>query len=215
MVEEKVKKVTSSVTDLSTAFTSLLGQLWELEADSKEVYEAAIDLYESVGQFIETLEDLDDNLDPEKSNLPDIDFLFEEHPVTDYINAVYNRAVNEDVTTRLEVLRAAKELGKYQHEHDWAVYEEEEEEDFDYGDSISLYEYIKLIDEEAQDLIEQNLNIIEFALEGETEFTAEDIELLRYYFKQRPDMSDYEVDELSDRAIELAWKAEQYKAGKL
>jgi hypothetical protein len=78
-----------------------------------------------------------------------------------------------------------------------------------------VYEFIKLIDGEAQDLIEQNLNIIEFALEGETEFTAEDIELLRYYFKQRPDMSDYEVDELSDRAIELAWKAEQYKVGKL
>jgi hypothetical protein len=80
MVEEKVKKVTSSVTDLSTAFTSLLGQLWELEADSKEVYEAAIDLYESVGQFIETLEDLDDNLDPEKSNLPDIDSPFRGTP---------------------------------------------------------------------------------------------------------------------------------------
>lgn len=206
MVEEKVEKVTKSVTDLSSAFTGLLGQLWEREADSQEVYEAAIDLYSNVGQFIETLEDLDDNLDPEKTNLPNVDALFENHPVTDYIHAVYNRAVKEDVDSQLEVLKAAKKLQDYQNE---------ETDGYDDEDSISVYEYIKQNDEEAQDLIEQNLAIIEFALEGETELTEEDFELIRYYFKHQSNLSEFEVEELSDRAIELAWKAKQYNVGKL
>jgi hypothetical protein len=205
--------VKNELTELSGAYVELLAQLIEKEPDSPEVYDAALDLYSAVGMFIRTLEDLDDNLDPEKSNLPDMDSLFEDHPVTGYINALYNRAVAGNEEADFEAVRAAKELARYQQERDWLDYEEEE--DSDYGDSLSVYEFIKLNDGEAQDLIEQNLNIIEFALEGETEFTAEDIELLRYYFKQRPDISDYEVDELSDRAIELTWKAEQYKVGKL
>lgn len=205
--------VKNELTELSGAYVELLAQLIEKEPDSPEVYDAALDLYSAVGMFIRTLEDLDDNLDPEKSNLPDMDSLFEDHPVTGYINALYNRAVVGNEEADFEAFRAAKELAKYQQEQDWSDYEEEE--DSDYEDSLSVYEFIKLNDGEAQELIEQNLNIIEFALEGETEFTAEDIELLRYYFKQRPDISDYEVEELSDRAIELAWKAEQYKVGKL
>jgi hypothetical protein len=205
--------VKNELTELSGAYVELLAQLIEKEPDSPEVYDAALDLYSAVGMFIRTLEDLDDNLDPEKSNLPDMDSLFEDHPVTGYINALYNRAVAGNEEADFEAVRAAKELAKYQQKQDWSDYEEEE--DSDYEDSLSVYEFIKLNDGEAQDLIEQNLNVIEFVLEGETEFTAEDIELLRYYFKQRPDISDYEVEELSDRAIELAWKAEQYKVGKL
>jgi hypothetical protein len=211
MVEEKREQVTNAATELSSAFVDLLGQLWERDADSKEVYEAAIDLYSSVGQFIETLENLDDNLDPEKTNLPDVDYLFENHPVTDYINAVYNRAVNEDEESQQEVLKAAKELEKYQQEYDGL--EDETEEDFE--DGVSVYEYVYEVDDRHVEEIQTNLSIIEFALEGEEEFTEDDIGLMRYYFKHQPHSSHFDVEELSDRGIELAWKALQYKAGKL
>lgn len=82
--------------------------------DSKEVYEAAMYLYESVGMFIESLEDLDENLDPHNNNLPDLDEVFGNHPVTDYVNAVVNVAAGSGKVEQVQ--ETAKKLADFQNE---------------------------------------------------------------------------------------------------
>lgn len=88
---------------------------------SQEVYDAAMNLYGSVGQFIQTLEDLDENLDPNKTKLPDLDKVFEGNPVTDYVSSVIDLATGAGKVE--SVKEAAQKLADYQKE----VYGEKKE----------------------------------------------------------------------------------------
>lgn len=54
------------------------------------------------------------------------------------------------------------------------------------------------------------LDEIEERLEGKTNLDEGDLRLIRYYFKQLPHNTD-DIDELSDRALELAWNFRSHR----
>lgn len=208
-----------------------------IEADfesTQEVFDAALYLYEQVGVFIETVEDADTNLDPETSNLPDIDGLFVGNPVSDYVKEVINfyaesKKGNEEAHRKL--FEAAINAEKHQNGLAEEVcsypncecgvdgcWDEEEgcEEDCcieccacDLSE-MDLHEFIDYTEEDYAAQVMANMELIEEELKGKTEFSQADLYLIRYYLKRQPYTSDFTVEGLSDRGLELAWKKIQY-----
>lgn len=279
---------------------------------SKVVYDAATSLYTAAGEFIQYLEEAevrsDENLDIEKTKLPNLDELFINNPATEYVNAAillaqspnspearksfteatfklaahqgtldgaverpetlsefidrvfadinfvderYAEMFRENlvaaiktlesrpgyseffVTTaegmksgKLKVSSTAIDIsldGKDYHfdvptelpEEDEAAEEECTYPDcscgeVEYTTSEQLIDYIDTLESDYASLVSENLELVENELSGKTEFSQADLYLIRYYLKHLPDNSSYEVDSLSDRGLELAWKKHKY-----
>jgi hypothetical protein len=180
---------------------------------TQEVFDAALHLYEKVGIFIESVEDADANLDPETSNLPDMDELFSDDPVSKYVHAAIAYAQSEGSVEAEEALKvAALEVAESQKE----LAEDDCEEDCcleccacDLAE-MDLHEFIDYTEEDYAAQVMANMELIEEELKGKTEFSQADLYLIRYYLKRQPYNADFTVEGLSDRGLELAWKRIQW-----
>lgn len=106
MLEEQFNEINIKVVNL---FNELYKESFK---GSKSVFDATLYLYEAVGQLIETLEEKDENLDLEKTKLPNIDGLFEGHPVNEFVNAIIDFAAGNGKSE--QIASAAKKLAAYQ-----------------------------------------------------------------------------------------------------
>lgn len=70
----------------------------------------------------------------------------------------------------------------------------------------SLHEYVTHVSNMTTYEINTALDAIEQAYLDEKEFSEEDIEVLRFYLSNLPANSKHEIDELSDKAVVLAFK---------
>ena len=189
MLERKLK-------DISVKLVELYTQMDTSEAKATQgVYDKAIELYSAVGQFIEALEEADENLDPEKTNIPNLDHLFLGNPVTEYVEAVMD--VLSGAGKMGTVLQAAQKLAQHQAEP-------EEKDEMPLADYVTQFGFGELDPEEVMDVIQNVLD------RRTTEFSEDDHKLIRFYLKQKPFNNPEEIDQLSPRALELAWKRFKY-----
>lgn len=72
-------------------------------------------------------------------------------------------------------------------------------------EGVELVDYVREFDEDVVLGTLEIMNVIEQELENKTQFTPEDIELIRFYLRNLPNNSAYDIEELSDRAAVLAW----------
>ena len=157
-----------------------------------ESYAAAFDHLKSLERFLDVLEEYDNNLDLDKTNLPNLDEIFAEDPVTDYVNAAIEYAQSQ----------GSEEAEKKLKETALKVAESQKEKQ----SKKDLIDHIDSVEESYAIAVMENMELIEKELEGKTEFSLADLYLIRYYLKHKPYNSDYDVDRLSDRGLILAYK---------
>lgn len=80
-------------------------------------------------------------------------------------------------------------------------------------DRTSLIDFVREFEEETKFTTFEIMDAIESHLNNKKTFDKDDIELIRFYLKNLPYNSDYDIDELSDKAIVLAWKQHVYRKG--
>lgn len=91
--------------------------------------------------------------------------------------------------------------------------EEDAEEDVCTGDPSTcycgreenIYETVEAASLAAAGIIMSTMSEIEEHLTGKTEYTEQDIELVRYYMKNLPSNSDFDIDKLEDQELVMAW----------
>jgi hypothetical protein len=181
---------------------------------TEDVFNAAINTYGAVGEFIEAMEaeeEEDENMNPETTKLPNIDDLFEA-PVNDFVTASIQFAINGGKTEQQALFEAAMNLKAYQEGYEPEEFEPCEDCDCclaeDEGES--LLEVIYAAEANHYDNVNVFMTLIEQGLDNAETFDEEDLELIRYYLKNLPDNSDYDIDMLSPRALELAYKKHKY-----
>lgn len=72
-------------------------------------------------------------------------------------------------------------------------------------------EFVAVISDTMAAASAASMDIIEEYLLGVKELTRGQLDLVRHYLKQLPENSSNDIDELSDRAVELAWKRISYQ----
>lgn len=72
-------------------------------------------------------------------------------------------------------------------------------------------EFVAVISDTMAAASAASMDIIEEYLLGVKELTRGQLDLVRHYLKQLPENSSNDIDKLSDRAVELAWKRISYK----
>ncbi len=77
----------------------------------------------------------------------------------------------------------------------------------------TLLGYIKELDEEYYTQVHEILKDIEDVLKDKTTFNSEELDLIRYYFKNQPYNSE-DIDSLSDKALTLAWEYRDHRKSK-
>jgi hypothetical protein len=229
------KEIKVAFKDVQKDMQELHNTLLEADYESKqEVFDRALYLYESVGNFLSTVEDNDPNLLPETANLPDLDEVFADDPVSKYVHAAITYAQSEGSEEAEQALKlAALEVADSQKaalEDGLCAYPDcdcpgiscfgTEEEDCEENccpecclcslEGMDLQDYLDFTEEDYAAQVMANMDLIEQELEGKTEFSQADLYLIRYYLKHQPYNSDYAVEGLSDRALELAWKKIQH-----
>ena len=189
--------------------------------NSLELYTAISDITYQAQSIQNKLDDLDENMDIELTNIPNIDNLFEGNPVTDYVNARVEYALGNDSQENVKrMLEAANEI------NDMTVYEDEDEVDLDCETDCTretctcfpdqtLYEYVTSVDEAMTEEINNMMDIIDIEFTNQDVFEGEDVELLRFYLSHLPMNSKTEVDVMSDRQVVLAYKQRQLAQNKL
>lgn len=119
--------------------------------DFQKLFNAALNCYSALGQLIETLEDQDENMDPEKTNLPNLDDVFAGDPASEYVDAIINLASGagkmEDVKAAAERLAA--------HQNDEKPKEEGKFDDSIEGFAKAVTEHCNLTGAVAQDIATQ------------------------------------------------------------
>ncbi|QIA28714.1 hypothetical protein [Phage f2b1] len=77
--------------------------------DSPKVYDAANEVLKKTESFLTLLEDLDENMDTDKTNIPSVDYLFEGLPITEFVDARVKMALGDDSkATKDQLIHAAK-----------------------------------------------------------------------------------------------------------
>lgn len=150
---------------------------------TRQVYNAAINLYDAVEDFIEALEELDENMNPETTNF----------------DAVLGSGSIDDVK------EAAKNLENYQLDMHGKV--EDKEGDCE---DVGLLAYIEEVDATYVDKVNENLDMIEKYLDGKSEFNDDDVKLIRYYLTHLPQHSFNEVESMEDKTVKLAYRQLQF-----
>lgn len=98
----------------------------------QDLFNAALSCYEAIGELIETLEEQDENMDPEKTNLPNLDEVFAGDPASDYVDALIS--YKQGTGKLADVIAAGERLADFQNGVE--PVEEEEEEEI-YEDSVA------------------------------------------------------------------------------
>jgi hypothetical protein len=187
---------------------------------TQEAYDAALYVLNSVNALIEEIADADENLDPEKTNLPDVDELFAEDPVTDYVQAAIMYAQSEGSAdaeqalkeAALKVAESQKELAEVvcDYPNCGCYFGDEDGCHMEALEGDNLQDHIDYTEEEYANVVMTNMDLVERELEGKTEFSLTDLYLIRYYLKHLPSNSDYTVEAMSDGALVAAWKKLKY-----
>ena len=141
----------------------------------------------------------DDNLDVEKTKLPNIDQFFHGDPVTAYVRAAIEVLQGKD-GAEVDLVAAAQNVYKSQKERG-SVEEEEEYE--------SLFDYVTDLDELHTVEVNEVLDEIEEELDGKPQLDKQDLELIKYYFKHLPGNSSLAIDALTDKGLMVAWRQKQ------
>jgi hypothetical protein len=167
------------------------------------LYEEAVKALEAAENFVSVLEELDENLDVDHTSIPSLDKFFEGNPVTEYIEAKleFMNSKEEDKNAELRLSNAAKKVKEQQGSHELDV-----DEVLNYAASIE------------QDYLFQSnvvMDMVEELLEGVESFSKKDIELIRFYLKQLPNNSSYDIDALDDSVVALAWNQRKLAQGEL
>jgi hypothetical protein len=208
--------------------------------DSSELYDAAINIMTKADIFVGQLEEMDENMDIEKTNIPSLDDLFEGNPVTDYVDARINLAMGDDSEENINAMKSAAEAINelYEEEELHGLYEESAlhqcgcepgdacsscpEDDICFEDctptsctceEYSLLEYISAVDNSVTGEINETLSLIEQLLGHADSFSEDDVKILRFYMSHLPSCSFNDIEELSDRAVELAFKTRMINLG--
>lgn len=312
---DKLKEVYNAFAQVTKDYQSIYEDLY-LSVSDPEIYNKALNLYKSVGEFIEKLELFDENLDLKKSKLKGVDDLFSNHPVTAYVDTVidyltgkvgrekvqeatrqlveFQQAETEEKKETLEdfvnrfvddlniedkvyasnfkesLLKAIDTLENcpghskflvfvgdtYLQGHLYVdedrvtikiedkqyVFEKPRNEDsceneceydpeeVDYLDDMKylydtestrqleetsniLLDRVRNFDSDDEKEINKLLDVIQYVLDLKTDFTQDDLELIRFYLKHLTFRGDTDIDSLSDRALALAWKQHKYIRG--
>lgn len=112
---DKRKESYDAFIQVSRDFQNIYEDIYFVEGmniGDPEIYDKALRLYKSVGQFVEKLELFDENLDLKKSKLKGVDDLFSNHPVTTYVNTVIDYLTGEVGKEKVE--EVARHLEKFQ-----------------------------------------------------------------------------------------------------
>lgn len=195
----------ASLSDVEKSLLALNTYLSPHKVDVNHAYERAVDLLHNVNILVDKLEEQDENLDLEKTKIPSIDQYFEGNPVTEYVNASFDFIKEQTLENQDRLVEAANKVKETQLKEDF------NDEDVEI---ITLLEYIKLVDTEYAEELRNNLDMIEEYINGLESYSADDLELIRYYLKHLPNNSDHDIEMLSDRAVELAWKRKKMIEGK-
>jgi hypothetical protein len=197
-----------------------LKQLWEEghSYNSPKVYTAAMDVLDQAEAVVAKLEALDDNLDIENHSHPDMDSLFKDNPVTDFVDARINFAMGDESEENLNRMKAAAEKISEAYEDD-AVMECTCDEYEDCSECplplFELYEIVSSLDEEYSEEVAGAMDLIEIHLHDKESFDEKDTEMIRFYLRNLPTNSHMDIEELSDRAVQLAFKTRMMNLGKL
>lgn len=195
--------------------------------DSPELFDAAMDILGQAKTFVSKLEELDINMDPDTTNIPDLDYLFEGNPVTEYVDARINFAMGDESENNLQRMKDAATRINDMYEND---NEEEMEctcgpnegctscplstDDFcdedceDCDCEVSIYDFVASVDYSATESINTALDMIMESYQevSEDEMEDEDYNMLRFYLSHLPMNSHLSIEELSDKAVFLAFK---------
>ncbi|MCB5367051.1 hypothetical protein [Collinsella aerofaciens] len=313
---DKLKEVYNAFARVTKDYQSIYEDIYfgeGISVSDPKIYDKALNLYKSVGEFIEKLELSDENLDLKKSKLKDVDGLFSDHPVTTYVNTVidyltgkvgrekvqeatrqlveFQQAETEEKKESLEefvnrfvddlniedkvyannfkeaLLKAIDTLENcpghskflvfvgdahlqghlyvdedhvtikvedkqyvFEKSKDEDAYEDEDEYDPEEIDDLDDMEYlyakeadrqleetsntllghVRNFDSDDEKEINKLLDVIQYVLDLKTDFTQDDLELIRFYLKHLAFRGDIDIDSLSDRALVLAWKQHKY-----
>lgn len=80
----------------------------------------------------------------------------------------------------------------------------------DYSWSL-MYSYVEEFEKDVKESAMDIMDLIKKHLESKTTFNKADIKLIRFFLRNLPQNSDYDIEELSDHAVELAWKQYKYR----
>jgi hypothetical protein len=98
---------------------------------NNDLFDAALRLHDATGYLIEALEQNDENMDPARTKLPNLDEVFAGDPVSEYVDAIYDYASGKGTA---ETVRAATK--KLADQQKWAELSKKDEEEEIYEDSI-------------------------------------------------------------------------------
>ena len=204
-INEKKLAAMKELSNVEKKFTDLDNVVFEqgFGMETRQVYNAAINLYDAVEDFIEALEELDENMNPETTNLPNIDKIFKDHPASDYVHSLFDAVLGSGSID--DVKEAAKNLENYQRDMHGKV--EDKEEDCE---DVGLLAYIEEVDATHVDEVNENLDMIEKYLDGKSEFNDDDVKLIRYYLTHLPQHSLNEVESMEDKTVKLAYRQLQF-----
>ncbi|QIW88646.1 hypothetical protein P59_048 [Bacillus phage P59] len=216
MATEKNLQVNNSINGLA----QLVAEAQNLIAkghnyDSSDLYDAAVKIMNEADIFVGQLEEMDDNMDPENTSIPAVDYLFEDNPVTDFVDARINFAMGDESEENLERMKnAAEQISEAYGEEECVCSADEHCEDCPL-ELVSLHSYVTALDEDITAEINVVLDMIEDHLHDVDSFDKEDTDLIRFYLRHLTTSSFNDIEELSDRAVQLAFKTRMMNLGKL
>jgi len=197
-----------------------LQECWETgySYDSPEVYDEAKHTLHQAEKLLATLEDLDDNMDVENNKLPDVDYLFEDNPVTDFVDARINFAMGDESEENLNRMKEAAEKISEAYGEDEAMECTCDEYEGCTECPLPLFElhdFVSSLDEQLSEEVAGAMDLIEIHLHDKESFDEKDTEMIRFYLRNLTTNSHMDIEELSDRAAQLAFKTRMMNIGKL
>jgi hypothetical protein len=232
-LNEKMQKFYSAYKEIENAMTETRKLIEEGNRyDSPKVYDAAKEVLDTTEAFLTLMEDLDENMDADKTNIPSVDYLFEGLPITEFVDARIKMALgDESKETKDQLIHAAEMInhdsfcnkaccpdtcvcGK-----DFTQYEGTKEGapaiQFPEGGELtigvaaedvvsftfpeySIYEYVESISNSTAEEINTAMSAIDEALKDVDVFSAEDVQLVRFYLSNLPSLSDRDVEGMTD-----------------
>jgi nucleoside 2-deoxyribosyltransferase len=217
MAESKNLQVNNSLNELAATIAEAQKLIAEgHNYNSPELYDAAVHILNQADIFVGQLDEFDDNMDPETTNIPELDYLFEDNPVTDYVDARINFAMGDDSEENLERMKnAADKISESYDEDEECVCSADEHCEDCPLELVSLHSYVTALDEDISQEVNAVLDMIEDHLQDAESFDKEDTDLIRFYLRHLPSSSFNDIEELSDRAVQLAFKTRMMNLGKL
>jgi nucleoside 2-deoxyribosyltransferase len=216
MTESKNLQVNNSLNELAATVAEAQKLIAEgHNYNSPELYDTAIHILNQADIFLGKLDEFDENMDPETTNIPELDYLFEDNPVTDFVDARINFAMGDESEENLNRMKAAAEKISEGYEEAECLCSEYEGCSDCPLEEISLYNYVVSLDGEISYEVNAVMDMIEDHLEDVEEFDEEDMELIRFYLRNLPTNSHTDIEGLSDRAVQLAFKTRMMNLGKL